>query len=79
MIHSMAGGVLSDGELYLFVKVDGEAAGWYLSLFPVKEGARVLLPFGAETREGTVLKVERCTAQTAPVPVKRALYLLGNA
>ncbi len=71
MIHSMSGGVLSDGELYTFAKVDGEAAGWYRSPVPVRAGDRVLVE-AAVPCEGVVLRVERCTAQTAPVPAGRA-------
>lgn len=76
MIHSMSGGVLFDGELLTFVKVDGEAAGWYLSPVPVKVGEKVLVPFGNGSAEGNVIRLERCTAQTSPVPAKRAKTIL---
>lgn len=76
MIHSMSGGVLSDGELHTFVKADGEAAGWYLCPVPVKAGDRLLLPLGTGTCEGTAVKVERCTAQTAPISPRRAREVL---
>ena len=57
MIHSLAGGVLADGEIYTFAKVrTGETAMWYLvpELVFVKEGDRVLVPEGHFTREGVV-------------------------
>ena len=78
MIHSLSGGVLSDGEIYTFVKVETEGASrWYVSLLPVKEGDRVVVPFGMlEEREGTVLKVESHTVQTAPCSVKRTPEIL---
>ena len=78
MIHSLSGGVIADGNIYTFVKVelDGEPR-WFICPFPVKEGDRVLLPFNyIEEREGVVLKTENCTAQTAPCSVKRAPEIL---
>ncbi len=75
MIHSLSGGVLADNTPKLFAKVEmGGAPCWYLSPFQVEAGDRVLAPFGREgtLAEGTVLKTELCTPQTAPVPMKRA-------
>ena len=42
MIHSLSGGVIADGNIYTFVKVelDGEPR-WFICPFPVKEGDRV--------------------------------------
>ncbi len=73
MIHSLSGGVIADGGIYTFVKVELEGAPrWFICPFPVKEGDRVLVPFNyTEEREGVVLKAENCTAQTAPCSVKR--------
>ena len=73
MIHSLSGGVLSDGDIYTFAKVEVEgAARWYISPLPVKEGDRVVVPLSIiEEREGVVLKVESHTVQTAPCSVKR--------
>ena len=82
MIHSLAGGVLADGEIYTFAKIrTGEAAMWYLvpELVFVKEGDRVLVPEGHFTREGVVEKLERCTRQTAPVPVRLAIEIVWLA
>ncbi len=82
MIHSLAGGVLADGEVYTFAKVRmGEEVMWYLvpELVFLQEGDRVLVPEGHLSREGTVEKLERCTRQTAPVPVNRARSLAGKA
>ena len=78
----VAGGVLADGEIYTFAKVRaGEEAMWYLvpELVFVKEGDRVLVPEGHLTREGVVEKLERCTRQTAPVPMSRVKEIAGLA
>ena len=82
MIHSLAGGVLADGEIYTFAKVRaGEEAMWYLvpELVFVEEGDRVLVSEGHLTREGVVEKLERCTRQTAPVPMSRVKEIAGLA
>ena len=78
MIHSLSGGVLSDGDIYTFVKVETEGtARWYVSPLPVKEGDRVVVPVNfLEEKEGVVLKVESHTVQTAPCPLKRAPEIL---
>ena len=78
MIHSLSGGVLSDGDVYTFAKVEVEgAARWYVSALPVKAGDKVLVPLGLfEEKEGLVLKVESHTVQTAPCSVKRAPEIL---
>ena len=78
MIHSLSGGVLSDSDIYTFVKVEIDGAPrWYICPFSVKEGERVLVPYNyIEEREGVVLKAENCTAQTAPCSVKRAPEVL---
>lgn len=78
MIHSLSGGVLADGDIYTFVKVEVEgAARWYISPLPVKEGERVIVPLNLlEEREGVVLKVESHTLQTAPCSVKRTPEIL---
>ena len=73
MIHSLSGGVLADGEVYTFAKVD--VAGtpcWYLAPRKVEVGHKVLVPVGRENAEGVVVRTENCTRQTAPVPVGRA-------
>ncbi len=80
MIHSMSGGILSDDTVYTFAKIEIEGAPrWYLAPFPVSAGDRVLAPLGREIAEGTVLRTEVCTRQTAPVPVNRAQELAGFA
>lgn len=76
MIHSLSGGVLADDSLYTFAKVElGAGPRWFLAPFPVSAGDRVCAPVGAGTEEGTVLKVEMCTRQTAPVPVNHVREL----
>ena len=78
MIHSLSGGVIADNMPVTFAKVDIMGAPyWYIAPFPVEVGEKVLAPFGKEERlqEATVLKVETCTPQTAPVPVSRAKFL----
>ena len=73
MIHSLSGGVIAENGEYLFAKVEIEGAPyWYVSPFSeVKAGDHVLVPFGKGERlvRGTVLRTERCTRQTAPVPM----------
>ena len=78
MIHSLSGGVLSDGEIYTFAKVEVEGtARWYICPLPVKEGDRVVVPLNLLTeKEGVVLKVESHTLQTAPCSVKHAPEIL---
>lgn len=78
MIHSLSGGVIADGNIYTFVKVEIDGVPrWFISPFPVKEGDRVLVPFNyIEEREGAVLKTENCTAKTAPCSVKRTPEIL---
>ena len=75
MIHSLSGGVIAENREYLFAKVEIEGVPyWYVSPFPaLKEGDRVLVPFGKGDRltGGTVLKTELCTRQTAPYPLNR--------
>lgn len=76
MIHSLSGGVISDGSLYEFAKVRVNGAPrWYLNGCGAKEGDRVLVPVGYETEEGVVERVETCTAQTAPCSLKRAAQI----
>lgn len=82
MIHSLSGGVIADNMPLTFAKV--EIAGspyWYIAPFAVEAGEKVLAPFGREGRlvEATVLKVETCTPQTAPIPVSRAKFLERHA
>ncbi len=78
MIHSLSGGVIADNEMYTFAKVrtDGVPA-WFLSPFRVKAGDLVLVPAAGGEAVGEVERVENCTPQTAPVPVKRAREILG--
>ncbi len=78
MIHSLSGGVIAENDVLRFVKVDVDGTPkWYLCSLPVKEGDRVLVPAGfLEEREGVVLKVETCTAMTAPCPVKHTPEIL---
>ena len=78
MIHSLSGGVLADGEIYTFAKVEmmGEAR-WYISPLPVKAGDKVVVPLGMlEEGEGVVLKVDSHTVQTATCSLKRAPEIL---
>ena len=58
MIHSLSGGVLSDGGVLWFAKVD--VAGtpcWYLSPHTLAAGTRVRVPFGGGSAEGEVLRI----------------------
>ena len=78
MIHSLSGGVISDGGIYTFVKVELDGAPrWYICPFPVKEGDCVVVSYNfIEERECVVLKAESCTAQTAPCSVKHTPEVL---
>ena len=82
MIHSMSGGVLSELDNYMFVKVVFEGSAtpyWYVTDFEVTEGDKVLAPFGAGGigKTATVVKVENnVSGQVAPVPVKRVKKLI---
>lgn len=79
MIHSLAGGVIADNELHTFLKVQAEdVPRWYLAPYALAPGRRVLVPVGHDGRaaEGVVLRTERCTRQTAPVPLVRARSVL---
>lgn len=73
MIHSLSGGVISKNEISPFAKVEVEGTPrWYLSpTFQIKEGDLVRVPFEGETRTGVVVRVEKCTPQTAPYPLSR--------
>ncbi len=76
MIHSLSGGVIADGSVYTFAKVQLSAGPrWFIAPFPVAAGDRVLAPFGDGLEEGTVLRTEDCTRQTAPIPLKSAKFL----
>ena len=78
MIHSLSGGVIADSfpRAYAKVEICG-APYWYLAPFEVAAGDRVLAPFGKDDRlvEATVLRVETCGPDTAPVPFSRAKSL----
>lgn len=78
MIHSLSGGVLNDNLIYPFVKVEVEGnLRWYLSpTFKIKEGDEVLVPFEGRSAKAVVLRVEKCTSQTAPVPMNRVKEIL---
>ena len=78
MIHSLSGGVIADNEIYTFAKVRiGDVPRWYLSPLKVEAGDRVLVPTANGEEEGTVERVENCTPQTAPIPIRRAAEILA--
>ena len=79
MIHSLSGGVIADNGMQSFVKVDVSGTPyWYLAPRRLAPGQRVLVPCGKTGRpaEGTVLRCEDCTPQTAPVPMNRVREVL---
>lgn len=84
MIHSMSGGVISENGAYTFVKVKLDCADtpyWFICDFDVKEGDRVVAPFGRGDipKNGEVLRVENnVSGQVAPVPVKRAKRIIAK-
>lgn len=78
MIHSLSGGVLSDGGVYGFAKVRvNDVPRWYLNGCGAEAGDRVLVPFGGGNAEGVVERVESCTAQTAPCSLRHAAQILA--
>lgn len=78
MIHSLSGGVIAENGVQTFAKVDvAETPAWYLAPRRLEAGTRVVVPVGRSGRaEGTVLRCEDCTPQTAPVPMNRARAIL---
>ena len=81
MIHSLSGGVISKNEIYPFVKVEVEGTPrWYLSpTFQIKEGDKVRVSFEGKPCTGVVVRVEKCTPQTAPYPMNRISEIEGFA
>ena len=79
MINSLSGGVIADNTALTFVKVEVEGAPyWYLSpTSKIKAGDRVLVPLGNRTAQGTILRVETGTRQTAPLPLNRMREIEG--
>lgn len=78
MIHSLSGGVIAENGNHLFAKVEIFGTPyWYLAPFTVEAGDKVLAPFGKSEQlvEGTVIRTELCTQQTAPVPMNRVKSL----
>ena len=75
MIHSLSGGVIKENDEFTFVKVEIDGAPyWYLSPFStVKEGDKVIVPYGKKElpRHAVVVKVETCNEQCSPVPMNR--------
>lgn len=78
MIHSMGGGVIREYEnlIYCFVQIDSGAEKgvkrWYISPYIfISVGDRVEVPSLKGIAEGSVLRVENVTKQTAPFPVNR--------
>ena len=79
MIHSLSGGVISENQIYAFVKTEIEGIPrWYLSPYlGVKAGDRVLVTCGGKQVEAVVVKAEKCTPQTAPCPINRITEIDG--
>ena len=82
MIHSLAGGIVSEVKVADFAKVeiDGEGKFWYISkIADLKEGDFVLVPFGknlAETK-AKVLRIDKnVSSQASPIPFGRAKVIL---
>ena len=84
MIHSLAGGILSQTESSDFVKVEivdnlTEGFFWYKSdIIGLKEGDNVLVPFGRLDTlvKGKVIRIDKnVSSQNSPVPFKRAKYI----
>lgn len=81
MIHSMCGGGLKDNEILSFAKVtfdDNPLAEkrpyWYkCAIIGLNVGEKVLAPFGKDGREyvATIVRVDRASEQTPPMPLGR--------
>ena len=85
MIHSLAGGILSDNKKLDFAKVEilsdyYSGTFWYITEIPkLKVGDIVVVPFGKNEIlvEGKVLKIDKnISSQTPPVPLKTAKKIL---
>lgn len=83
MIHSLAGGKIRDLDFADFVKVklidtEPDKILWYTTdLIDLNEGDTVLVPFGAQSAQAIVLKIERnLSSQVAPIPIKRAKNII---
>ena len=85
MIHSLAGGKLKDLDYADFVKVKFEYSGeekigWFVTdIIDINIGDTVIIPYGFPVVEirGIVQKIERnLSSQVAPVPIKRAKYII---
>ncbi len=79
----MGGGVIREYEnlIYCFVLLEsGTDKGtkrWYISPYiAVSTGDKVEVPCGRSSAQGTVMRVENVTAQTAPFPVNRTAEII---
>ena len=83
MIHSLAGGKLKDLDYADFVKVElltvePKKIAWYITdILDLKGGDKVKVPFGTQTAEAIVLKIEHnVSSHNAPLPIKRTKYII---
>ena len=86
MIHSLAGGVLSDNDFLDFAKVefiDEELAGqthWYISkICDLKIDDVVCVPYGTNEikKEAKILRIDKhISSQTPPLPLKKMKEIL---
>ncbi len=84
MIHSLAGGKIRELDYADFVKVKvdymKEKICWYITdLLDLEIGDKVYVDFAGKKLEAEVLLIKRnVSSQVAPVPIKRAKYIIGK-
>lgn len=84
MIHSMAGGVVSDAKFFDFAKVKTETGeiSWYISkISDLNVGDEVVVPVGKTEKEvkATVLRIDKhINGQVAPFPLKKIKYIISK-
>lgn len=84
MIHSLAGGIVSETEFFDFAKVETENAQimWFISNLPdLGVGDKVIVPVGRGEVEmvAKVLRVDKhVNGQTSPLPLKKMKKIIGK-
>lgn len=80
MIHSMSGGVIREKKFCDFAKVRTETGEkfWFVStIFDLKVGDWVVVPFGKDNIKAQVLRIDKnVSEQMSPIPMKRAKEIL---
>ncbi len=81
MIHSLSGGVIKDGGLHTFVKVDfgNDVVRWFLcDDYPVEVGYNVIAPLGRQSARGVAVRVDKWVDErSTPIPYKHAQSVIS--